>query len=239
MTNFLVDLILPTREIHLLGGPAGAGKTRWLLDNLLLWEEGIPFLEFPSHPVPWVYVAGDRSSESVIRTLKSMGLDPKRIPMVHAWDESMGLSEIMDKIQASKAKLVIWESFGTMVNDPGRGTQVKDYMQRMSRFARRCDLTIIGVMESPKMKPYERYENPRQRISGPVGWGHHSETIFLVEPVSVDDPDNPFRVLTVCLRNGAGIRKLLCFDPFGRLLVSDLGDVDEVVTKFNKKKSRK
>jgi len=237
--KFLVDLLLVSREVHLLGGPAGAGKTRWLLDNILLWADGQPFLEFPSHPVPWIYVAGDRSTDSVCRTLATMGIDPKRVPILHAWDEKMGVNEILDKIILSKAGLVVWESFGTLVNEPGRGPQVKAYMQRMSRFCQQTDKTIIGVMEAPKMKPFDRYENPRQRISGPVGWGHHAETIFLVEPVDIENPGNPYRILTVCLRNGAGIQKVLCFDPFGKLLISNEVSVDQVVTKNLVRKSRK
>lgn len=237
MSKFLVDVILPYHEVHLLGGPSGAGKTRWLMQQLLLWELGEDFLGYHSHPAPWVYVAGDRSLESVERTLGGMGIDYRKINVIPAWDKNMGLCEIMDSIKHSKAKLAVWESFGSFVEEPGRSKQVKAFINRMCGFCRDADTTILGVMESPKMKPYERYENPRQRISGAAGWGHFSETVLLVEP---DDPDNidsvPYRTLTCCPRNGPEQHIPLCFDPMGRLLPMQREQAEDVAKTFKKRR---
>jgi RecA-family ATPase len=233
---FLADILLPSHEVHLLGGPSGAGKTRWLLHTLLQWEAGEDFLAFHSHPVPWIYVAADRSITSVERTLTGMGIDPKRIPKIPAWDTQMGLAEIFDKIQASKAQFVIWESFGSFVDPPAHGKMVKEFINRTAVFCQRHDTTVLGVMESPKMKPYERYENPRQRISGVAAWGHFSETIFLVEPEDVEDPHNPYRNLWVCPRNGPGMKVDLCFDLSGRLLPYQRDSASEVVEKVKKRR---
>src|SRR6266436_434626 len=200
--SYLVDVIIPKHEVHLLGGPSGAGKTRWLLHTLLRWEQGEDFLCYKSHPVPWVYVAADRSCASVQRTLIGMGIEPGRILTIPAWDQGMNENQIMDKIAKCKAKLAVWEAFGSFVPEPQRGPQVKQYLTRMQRFCQEVDTTIIAVVESPKMKPYERYENPRQRISGAAGWGHFSETIFLVEPDDVGKLENPYRTLYVAPRNG-------------------------------------
>lgn len=242
LSEYIVDLIIPAEEVHLLGGPSGAGKTRWLMHTLLEWEDGAGFLDFRSHPVPWVYVAADRSVSSVQRTLRGMGIQPGRILAIPAWDKGMGVNEIMDQIVASKATLVVWESFGSFVDPPGNGPQVKKFLQRMAKFARECHLTIIGVVESPKQKPYERYENPRQRVSGAAAWGHFSETIFLVEPDQVEDPGDPYRTLYVCPRNGPGMKISLCFDMQGRLLpIQDLSAqevVDQRAAARGKKRKR-
>lgn len=239
--SYLVDVILPENEIHLLGGPSGAGKTRWLLNTLLQWEKGEDFICYPSHPAPWVYVAADRSVSSVQRTLSSMGIQPGLITAIPAWDKGMGISEILDAIEKCRAHLVVWESFGSFVEEPAHGQQVKKFLSRMNRFCRQVDTTIIGIVESPKMKPYERYSNPRQRISGAAAWGHFSETIFLVEPdpdCMDDDPANPYRFLYVCSRNGPAMKLLMCFDLQGCLQVVHDQTAQEVVKEMMEKRRK-
>lgn len=231
ISRFLADVLLPVEEVHLLAGPSGAGKTRWLMHNLLLWEEGADFLGYHSHPVPWVYVAADRTVISVERTLLSMGIEPGRINAIPAWDKGMSIGAIMDAIKDSGARLAVWESFGSFVEPPGNGKTVKEFILRMSKFCRQEHVTIIGVVESPKMKPYERYENPRQRVSGAAAWGHFSETIFLVEPDAVENPNDPYRNLFVCPRNAPGLTILLSFDIQGRLLPIQEDDVIEMLNK--------
>ena len=224
-SSFLVDIILPKHEVHLLAGPSGAGKTRWLMHQLLEWEKGMDFLGFRSHPVPWVYIAADRSVLSVQRTLIGMGIQPGLITAIPAWDRQMSENEIMDKICASKAHLAIWESFGSFVEPPGQGAQVKKFLSRMNKFCDQSDKTIIGVMESPKQKPYERYENPRQRISGAAAWGHFTETIFLVEQEDFEKVETPYRTLHMCPRNAPAMKIFLAFDMDGRLLPVQEDDV--------------
>ena len=233
--GYLADIILPKHEVHLLAGPSGAGKTRWLLHNLLLWEKGEDFLGYRSHPVPWVYIAADRSIAGTTRTLWSMGIDPASIQTIPAWDKQMGRYEIEDQIKASKAKLAVWESFGSFVDPPGQGHQVKKFMSDMGKFCRRYDTTIFGIVESPKLKPYERYENPRQRVSGAAAWGHHAETIFLVEQDDFEKVETPYRTLHVCGRNAPAHKILLAFDPRGCLLPVHDESAAEFVARKRKK----
>lgn len=218
MSEFLIDVILPKGEVNLVAGPSGAGKTRWLLNLLLDWEMGKPVFGYDSHPVPWVYVGSDRSIKSVERTLSGMGIDPNRIDTIPAWDKEYNVNQMMDAVDKSGAKLAVIESFGSFVEPPENGKQVKAYISRMSRWCRQKEITVIGVVESPKMKPYERYENPRQRVSGAAAWGHFSETIFLVEPTDVKDPKLPARMLYVCPRNAPGAVYESAFDEVGRLI---------------------
>src|SRR5574341_2578225 len=51
---FLVEGIWPSREIHLIAGPSGAGKTKWLLETLVGWsrsEEHTSELQSPTNLV--------------------------------------------------------------------------------------------------------------------------------------------------------------------------------------------
>jgi hypothetical protein len=201
--DYLIDTIMPAREIHLLGGPSGAGKTRWLLSLLInTWSKGQPVFGYRSFPVPWAYVASDRSSVSVDRTLTSMDIPSKLVPIIPAWDKEMSLSAILDGAYDLKAKLVVIESFGSFIDQRNPNSAcVRKFLMALHRAIVMENLTIIGIMESPKMKPAEVYQLPRQRISGAAAWAHFTETIMLVEPLDVDSPDSPSRRLTLCPRN--------------------------------------
>jgi hypothetical protein len=87
---------------------------------------------------------------------------------------------------------------------------VADFLANLTSLCVREDITIIGVMHSPKMKEDEAYGNPRQRISGSVAWAAYCETVVLVEPVSPDDPNSPRRLL-ILPRNISAVEKTLKF----------------------------
>jgi hypothetical protein len=226
--EYLIDKILPKHEIHLLAGPSGAGKSRWLFDNLLRWEAGESVLGYPSYPVPWVYVSCDRSTTSVRRTLTMMQIDPDLIPLVSAWDPKgkLSLNAIRDSVDEMKAELIVWEGFGSFVDPPATGTQVKAYLARMHDWinadhrgpkGKPRRMTLLGVVESPKLKPHEKYENPRQRVSGVAAWAHYTETIMLVEFADAKKPSDPQRKFILCPRNGPGAEYDLEFDKCGHL----------------------
>lgn len=218
MSDFLVESLLPEHEINLVAGPSGAGKTRWLLQTLKQWETGAKFLGHTSYPCPWVYVASDRTLASVHRTLNSMGIDPKSLDIVPAWGaDYKTLPQIFDAIGERGAKLAVIEAFGEFAEEP-TGKAVRNYLAAVQRMIAKDGITLIGVVESPKMKPHERYENPRQRVSGAAAWAHFTETIFLVEPENVSDPSSPTRRLTVCPRNQEGLILKSAFDNQGRLI---------------------
>lgn len=216
--EYLIDQILPANEIHLVAGPSGSGKTRWLINTLLRWERGEAIFGYRSHPVPWVYIASDRTMDSVTRTFNSMGIDPEHIQIVPAWDKRMSWMEILDAIDKSKAKLAVVESFGSFVDEPGRGPQIKQFLNRTAAGIQRVGITIIGINESPKMKPKDKYELPRMRVSGAAAWGHFSETIFLVEAEDDRHSELGTRKLTICPRNGKEEVFHSMFDGEGRLI---------------------
>ncbi len=216
--EFLVETIIPTREISLVAGPSGAGKTRWLLNMLKRWEKGDDFLGYHSYPVKWAYAPGDRSQPSVARTLRDLGLTPKDLNIIPSWgSDYKTLPQIVDAALSIKAKLLVIEGFAGYAEDTN-GPAIRSFLCSVQRMIEKDDLTFIGVAESPKMKPYERYENPRQRVSGAAAWAHYTETIFLVEPSDISDIKNPSRKLYVCPRNAPSIELQGNFDTKGRLI---------------------
>jgi hypothetical protein len=217
-SRFIIDKILPRYEISLLGGPSGAGKTRWLMRLLTSWNAGTDVFGHLCYPIPWVYVAADRGKQSVVDTFDTMDIDILKFPVLWAWDEGWKWCEILEQLKKRTEPLVIVESFGSFADPPANGRQVKDFLNTTSRNIRDKQ-TILGIMESPKMKPYERYENPRQRISGAAAWSHFTETIIVVEQLP-KEPDSSSRNLYICPRNAPTEHHSMIFDPGGDLVVN-------------------
>jgi hypothetical protein len=84
-------------------------------------------------------------------------------------------------------------------------------------------LTVLGIAESPKMKPKEKYGDPRQRISGCTAWASHASTVFLLEPLD-NDPSgsNADRQLWVCRKTGPRRKLVTQFDAKGNLVFPNL-----------------
>lgn len=227
---FLIETIMPHHEVHLLAGPSGSGKTRWLLHTLVNdWAKGFPVLGLKSYPCPWVYVSADRSMASVERTLTDMGINPALVPTIAAWDNETSALGIVEDVRKIGAQLVVWEAFGSFVQAPYGATAIKKYLNWANRMCRDYDLTILGVVESPKMKPKDRYDNPRQRVSGAASWSHFSETIFVMDFTNAADVTDCRRELSILPRCGDGLEIPLIFDGSGRLIVRKREDDDMTV----------
>jgi hypothetical protein len=205
MGDYLIEPILPKYEVHLLAGVTGAGKTTWLFHTLLEWEKGLPVLGMPSTPVPWVYVPTDRSLAAAHRTLKAMGINPNAINIIpaHGADHKTW-PKIMGAIADEGAEMAVIEGFGSFVEHGTHG-EVREFLHGAYGYTPPSTqfpngLTIIGVVESPKMKPNERYTLPRQRISGVATWGHMTDCVMLIEHEQPKKQGHPGRVLYVCPR---------------------------------------
>jgi RecA-family ATPase len=70
----LIDGILPTNAVHLLGGSPGAGKTRFTFGLINDWQTGNKFLGHNCSPVPYCFISLDRPRASVEETLETMDL---------------------------------------------------------------------------------------------------------------------------------------------------------------------
>ena len=219
-SDFLINHILQKELVHLCAGPSGAGKTRWLLPMLFeRWAKGASILGHRSYPVPWAYVPMDRPYASVEQTLKSMSLPPWAIETIPAMDLGYdSINQVIDHAVQLQVKLLVIEMFAYLLKGRQTTESVREYMGAVQRALALHHLTIIGTMESPKMKPRDVYSNPRQRISGPASWGHCAETIIMVEPVA-GDPDGPKRTIGIYPRNSRAEVYRAIFRNDGRLHV--------------------
>lgn len=220
----LVEDILPPRRVHLLGGESDAGKTRFIIPALKEWEKGGLFLGKPGHPVPWAYVIGDRLLEEAHDTVRDMGFEPSSIPMIPAFGpDNKNWPQIVRAVAELKPipSLLVIEGFGELVDDPPTRKRVRNFLSDVSSY---CGpgtelpegMTVLGIVESPKMKPSERYANPRQRISGVSAWGYHTSTVMLIEN---EDPEglSAERTIWVCMKNAKRLKIAARFGSDNRL----------------------
>jgi hypothetical protein len=196
----IVDTLFPRRALHIVAGASGAGKSIWLLETMTAWAKGQAVLGCVSHPEPWVYVSGDRSEEDVWRKVDGLGILRADVPLLPAYatgKNTFDWEHIFCQIVDSGAKTVVWEGFGRYVPSSAGGRVVDAWLEQVTYHAQKNDLTILGVTEQPKMKPRDKYPIPRQRISGPAAWGHHSSTVVLIEHLNERIPSNPGRILYI------------------------------------------
>lgn len=222
-STHLIDKIMPRNEVHLLGGTSDAGKTRFLFRFLLDWYGGSKTLGYDSTPCPWLYVCADRTTRSAIRTMEDMSIDPASIPMIGAFGaENKNMRQIVQEATKRKVELVVVEAFQRFVEGRQGPKDVESYLNHLSTYTDPCPerpngLTFFGVCESPKLKPQERYQDARQRITGVSAWGYFSSTVFLIEREDPTDATNNNRRLFVCPKVGQRVDLPGRFDQNGHL----------------------
>jgi hypothetical protein len=212
----LSDVITP-RRVHLLGGVSDAGKTRFIIPALLAWTTA----------PPWAYVVGDRTLEDARDTMQDMGIPPSAVLTIPAFGDHNKASWLEVKLAVDRmaplAELIVVEGFQDLCPGQGRKNEVREFLSGVSSYLNPSPqhpngLTILGVVESPKLKTHETYANPRQRVSGVSSWGYHASTILLIESAAKDGEFlTGNRVMWVCHKGRQRRRIDGCFDPNNQL----------------------
>lgn len=202
--DHLIDDILPAREFHLWGGSSGSGKSSICLKLLENFDKGLDIFGHKSHPVPFVYVVGDRSKAGTYRTMERLGIDPKSFPLMIAPVGSTTINGILDKVRKDfpHAKLIVIEGIAGFVpgNDINNYGVVATFCVGVTSYCTKHDVTVLGIVHSPKQKEKDRYNNPRDKVMGSGAWGGYTETLFFVEAA---DPEkaNAARKFSIHPRN--------------------------------------
>lgn len=215
--EYLIEDVFPTQEIHLIAGPSGAGKSTWLLKFIDNWRQGKSFFSHAATPLPFMYISYDRSRKGVLRVFQRLHLNPA--------DFNLYVPTGTDKVTALKTKLnalldkhpdirvFFIEGFATKVPDGKINDQkiVADFLGQLQELCEARNITIFGVVHTAKTREKDRYDNPRQRISGTIAWAGYSETIVIVEPKSPDNPADTTRRLMILPRNAPEVTKEFAF----------------------------
>ena len=227
---------MPSGQVHLIGGPSGAGKTRLVFQLYKTLQTGADFLGHGTHPVKWAYVAGDRPARSVEETMGMMGVS---FPVFSLVDRDLIGADVMNVVIPSLTKFyderpdfIFIDGFTPMCPDgeTNKYLPVAKWLGGIQRYCAKRDVTILGSCHTTKVKEGEKFLNPRQRILGSVAWASFVESIIMIEP---DVKDEDKRHVNLLPRNGRGEHYVMTFDEFGFLkepdTISQAGDVTEFI----------
>lgn len=205
----LIDDILPAREIHLIAGPSGAGKTTWLIKMIDNWRQGMSIFGHASHPKPFMYLSLDRSQAGVRRIFDRLKVNHKNfqlfVPKANSNNQKLSLAQLLRGLIKTYPDVRVYfiEGFQSRTPD-GKMNDYKvvaHFLLELQQICEESNITIIGVAHASKAKQDEKYLNPRERVNGTVAWAAYSETIIVVEPEDPDDPQNVNRRVMILPRN--------------------------------------
>lgn len=185
----VIPFLLPARQIHLLAGAAGVGKTAllaWLLTQL---RDKQPIFGHPVGEVgsisflagdrPWVdhaqwfdavgwpdvphYSLVDDPGADIDRLIAPVG--ERSFPLLHR-----GLEALNVPVGASPPPLVVVDPLGLFLGiDPVRSyLQVAKHLVKLARACLARPMTLLASFHTGKVKgdPNERYLRPRDHILG-------------------------------------------------------------------------
>lgn len=231
--KFILEEVMPAETVHLVAGPSGAGKTKWVFQMLRDVREGKPVLGYRSHPTPFAYVTCDRSREEVLRTIEPIGFSEGDFPIV-CLDEHPEWWKLDDpKINPAKpvleyvmrnhgeAELVVIDGMNTLtpggrINDYG---VVATFLLWLRHWCRKNARTIIGIAHSTKMRENERIIRPRDRVIGSVAWAGNSHCIVLIE--HAEGEESGVRHVWLLARTVADAKFVYEFTSDGILVLTD------------------
>ena len=215
-----MDQILPKYEIHLIGGPSHAGKTTLLFQTIERWRKGRDVFGHEPFPLPFCYLACERSSGYVRATLKRIGIDPTTFSFISAveydsintFEDALALARSVEPdLQVLFIDGIHCLCGGKSNDDMAVGTLLKNITKKLENL----NLTVVGVGNSTKIKGEERFSNPCERFRGSSVWGTGSSTMIIVERARNDELRNPKRTVMILPSNAPDQILNYSIDPKG------------------------
>jgi hypothetical protein len=191
-------------SVHLLIGSSGAGKTTFGIQMLQAQGRGEEFLGRASYRRQFMVVMQDRSEFELERTFKRMGIDKDALPYyaVTVEESTMDPGAVLQQLyerapENYKPEIFFAEGLDMWAPDAVDMKSVVPVLGHLSEFAKHNHVAVIGTVGSPKSKPKERYQAPRDRAFGSAAWARRTDTIL---DISVNE-ETQERTVSLLLRN--------------------------------------
>jgi AAA domain len=224
--------MMPEREVHILGGSPGSGKTGLGAQTLVQIATSIPVFGKRTFGHKSVFISCDRSGDAHKRRMDAMRLpglndlvfhslmDVRKCPAhpyhIRGCDECRDAQTLAATnrnlesiIQACQRKfpdhrLLFIDAFGSLAVEETYGG-VARFLQEASQLCQIYDVTIFGTVHSPKTsKEGMAYGNPRDKLFGSVAWSGFSDLIWFLDVDNPSDPDGSLRTLHILSRTVSG-----------------------------------
>ena len=201
-TRYVVQNLLPAREVSILAGASGVGKSTFLMQMVAAIVNGeTAFMGHDiSHPQRVAYIAADRTFDSYTELAARVGLDLRRLQTRSLVDDDTidvtrlerdPMELLMSMIASFRSPtLVIIDPMVIFLGvDPNRYQQVAPRLIRMGRWCRANNYTIMATHHATKARSDYSFMRPQDRISGSSALlGFTSSQLFLSGPDEIKKP---------------------------------------------------
>lgn len=201
------DRFLAKRQVNLIGGASGAGKTRMIFQLIKASQEGTDFLGMKTVPTKWAYVSGDRGAESVEETMEDIGV---KIPIFSMVDKNLVCGDLIKKVFPQlptflgyMPEIIFVDGFTSMVpgGDPNDYDSVAKWLANLQRYCQKLNLSILGSAHATKAREGDMIRDARQRILGSTAWAGFSQDIIILDRIFKKNQEN-LRTINILRRNG-------------------------------------
>lgn len=177
-TSTVVDFTIPRRQISILAGASGAGKTTFIMQALAHWSRGEIFdAGFTFDATRIAYLVADRTCSEVRERAARLGIGDDKLEIYGIQDDlEFNLDLLKQPHKALDVALAKFtKPFDLLVIDPialfVEGNfidfhQVALSLMRLGRVAIKRDCTILATHHTTKMHSDWGFKRPQDRISG-------------------------------------------------------------------------
>jgi hypothetical protein len=209
----------PAREVSLVGGGSGSGKTYWVMTMLEQSRIGADFLGHKTVARDYRVLMHDRGVGAMRRTLAALGLSAEakeRVIRLSPKQQGLQPGEVLDALCERNPGVEVWfiEGLDFWFPDVLKMSVVAPILDALHRVATRRNIVVLATVGAPKEKIIEGKANARyygrDALFGSAALARKVDTVVLISKTDMDDENAP-RQYTICKRNGGQERFWMSF----------------------------
>jgi hypothetical protein len=228
---FIVDVLFPRHELHIIGGPAHAGKTMLLFHIMENWSQSLNVFGYPSHPAKFCYVSCNHSLSACQEAAKCAGISTP-VPMVSLVD--LACKKNFDSVHdlaytaVKDVEVIFLDGILYIAGNSGLdNAAVGEFLSGMIREMKQREITVVATGRCAKPKDNKSSVRSIDRFLGATAWTELSSTFIAIEPKTPNQPRNDRRVVTVMPKRAPTFTLAYRFSGEGKLSeVSDEAGAD-------------